>query len=357
LSRLQKFQEEAAYKNEVYLQRQFQLDYAIHLDDCFHNQKKGDLNITNVIQSLDLHYHINRISVLNRFLLQQKEANIAISKVVKSSLAQEPIREEYLLECPILNIHYVIHGILQKEPPAVTDVQLLFTILRENEGQIDQDSLVEFYTYLRNFCILIINNDPENEEIHVVMHELYKDNLERGFLLYDGKMHPSRYLSIYDNAAKVKKNDWALDFIEKYKDVIIGENESQDIYRFNKARYFFDVGKYRDCLDHIPATFPFIDYLIIAKRVELKALYELNDDLFSYKLDTFKMYLSRTSHKLFSEQQRLLHTNFANFLTQIISAPPGDHKRADRIIDRLHAKKQTAEWRWLLAKAQELKQK
>ncbi len=160
------------------------------------------------------------------------------------------------------------------------------------------------------------------------MHELYLHNLAHGHLLYEGKISPNRYLVVSENAMKIKQFEWTLDFIERYKDEIYGENENRDIYRLNMANYLFGVGQFSECLDYIPATSPFVDYLLQGKRLELKALYELQSDLLSYKLDAFKMFLSRTSRNLLSDTQRQIHVDFTNHLAQIISATPGDQQRA-----------------------------
>lgn len=101
-------------------------------------------------------------------------------------------------------------------------------------------------------------------------------------------------------------------------------------------------------------TSPFVDYLLHGKRLELKALYELKSDLLTYKLDAFKMFLSRTSHKLLSDAQRQINADFANLLHQLTYSNPGDTKRPERLTKRIQDKKQAAEWRWLLEKAQAL---
>ena len=123
------------------------------------------------------------------------------------------------------------------------------------------------------------------------------------------------------------------------------------------ALYSFAVGQFSECLDFIPSTSPFVDYLLRAKRLELKALYEVSSDLLPYRLDAFKMFLSRTSKKLLSNSQRQINTDFANLLHQVISSTPGDSKRPEILISRIQEKKQSAEWRWLLEKAKELKNK
>ena len=94
-----------------------------------------------------------------------------------------------------------------------------------------------------------------------------------------------------------------------------------------------------------------VDYLLAGKRLELKALYELQSDLLPYKLDAFKMFLSRTSQKLLPDNRRQMNIDFINLLFQIVSAPPGDPKRSARLIKHVEEKKQASEWHWLLAKA------
>jgi hypothetical protein len=171
---------------------------------------------------------------------------------------------------------------------------------------------------------------------------------------YGGKLHPSRYLAVIEVAIRLKEYDYAFHFIETYKNDIINENESQDIYKYNLASYMFVVGRFQDCLDLIPPVSPFVDYLVIGKRLELKALYELRSEQLGYKLDAFKMFLSRTSTKLLPDSLREANTNFANMLTQLVASRPGDKARAALLVKRFGVKKKALEWKWLLDKANEL---
>jgi hypothetical protein len=123
------------------------------------------------------------------------------------------------------------------------------------------------------------------------------------------------------------------------------------------ANYFFGIREYLNCLDHLPASSPFLDYQLHGKRLELMALYESESEFLSYKLDAFKVFLSRTSPKILAEDVRQVNADFVNFLVQIVSSVPGDLKRADTVIRRLKEKKRVAEWRWLMDKAEQLKRK
>ena len=355
LTRLQKMQEEYPWKNEKHFHRQFILEYAIFENECLHNQTRGDLNIPTTLRALDLHYYLYQLTVLNHFLLQQKVANIAVPPDIQLIINETSIPNRYLDVSSPLRVNYEIFILLKKSHPESSDVRILFDLLLMHENKLDEESLRKFYTYLRNLCVLISNAHFDNEEIRLTLFDLYKDNLDRGYLHFEGKLHPSTYLAVSIAAVRVKQAEWGLDFIEKYQNEILGENEQKDIYRFNMAQYLFGVGRFAECLNFIPASSPFVVYLLQGKRLELKAYYEIRSELLPYKLDAFKMFLSRTSQKLLSESEKKLNVDFANLLHQLVYSLPGDPKRSERLVKRIQEKKQAAEWRWLLEKAKALK--
>ena len=86
----------------------------------------------------------------------------------------------------------------------------------------------------------------------------------------------------------------------------------------------------------------------------MKIYYELNSDLLPYKIDAFKMYLSRASQKVISSLTREQNTNFVNILFQISTTAKGDKARAQRLIQRIQDKQSIADREWLLEKAAQL---
>ena len=342
-------------KNLEYYKNLIDIETIIHEYEALYNQKKGDLNITRLLFSINLKNKLDFVTLFNRLLLQQKISKISLPDSLSGIVNSFTIEPEYLSESSILEANYMIFKLLNSKLPDPAGIRDLLAFIRQFEKQIDKESLQEFYAYARNLCVINLNYDIENKEIGDILNVLYKDNLERGLLHYNGKLHPSRYWAVSSNAIRVKDFDWAKEFIETYKDQIIGENESRDIYRLNMANYLFGIGQYSKCLEHIAATSPFLDYQLHGKRLELMALYELKSDLLPYKLDAFKVFLSRASPKILAEDIKQLNADFVNFIFQIVSSIPGDMKRADTVIRRLNEKKKVSEWRWLMEKAQALK--
>jgi hypothetical protein len=355
VARLQKLHDTAIHHGQQFYHQQFLLEFAKYEEETRHNQAKGDLNIPSTLQALELDYLHNRLMLLNQFLLQQKIAHLNVPESISLLIEEHHIPKEYLEESVSLKINNEIFNLLRKKAPAASEVQQLFELLLLHEKSLDPKSLSDFYAFLRNLCVLTISSDYEKLEMVYTLHDLYKDNLDRGYLHFEGKISRSKYMAVANNALLIEKYDWAFAFIEKYKNELQGENETKDIYRLNLASYLFKVGRFSDCLDCIPDTSPYLIYLLQGKRLELKSLYELASDLLPYKLDAFKMYLSRTSQKLLSDAQRQINTDFANLLHQLIHSIPGDSKRSDILTKRIQEKKQAFEYRWLLEKAKALK--
>jgi len=354
MGKLQKMQEATTSKNAAFLHKQFLFEYEKSDYESVLNPAKGDINFPKALEALEQFAHLHRLELLNQLLLQQKIAHFQIPTNISSLIENHTIPHDYLVAYPILEINHQVFQLLKKQTPEPSDARDLFEMLRLHEASLDHKKLLEFYTYLRNICILALTADFENVEMEYLLHDLYKDNLKRGFMHYEGKINRNKYWAIASNAMRVKDFDWAIEFIETYKDEIRNDNETKDIYRLNLANYLFGVGRFSECLDNIPPTSPYTDYLLHAKRIELKTLYELRSDLLSYKLDAFKMFLSRTSRKLLSEVQWRIHQDFANFLFQLSNSVQGDQKRAVLLSNRIREKKQTIEWRWLMEKANAL---
>jgi hypothetical protein len=354
LAKLQKSQMDVSKKDARYFFNQFLLEKAIHDRDAVHNQARGDLNIPSVLNALETHYQMNKHALINHFLLQSTIVKIDPGPLIQSLVREDRIPLSLLSGSPMLLIQHEIYKTLNKQKLQTDDIYHIHKLLVENEVYLTELTLNEFYTYLRNICILAYSEVEDRTEIDTILFNLYKESLERGFLHYEGKLHASRYFAVSSNAIRLGKLEWALEFIEKYRHDLIGETETQDIYRLNLAYYFFGKKQFAESLDQIPPTIPYVDYLLHAKRLELKCLYELRSDLLSYKLDAFKMFLSRTSPKLLSEKNRRVQTDFANFLTQLMNSAPGDQKRAEKLVARLREKKNVEDWRWLMAKAKSL---
>jgi hypothetical protein len=342
----------AVKESHAQYQQDYLLEYEIHDLESAYNQGKGDINIPNVVYYLEMHYFTNRLEYLNRFLLQQKVTQIETPEVIKVALNDSHIPDFYLERSVLLLITDKIHRLLQLPHASVEDFRELMLLLQQHEQELDPNALMGFYTYLRNFIVLLI--DAGANDFVLVLHHLQQDNLARGYFYHNGRIPPNAYLNINKIALRAEDIDWAMAFTESHKEKLLAENNTDEFYHLNLANCLFAQKKFQEALEVIPFGSSYSFYHLAARKLELKIYYELQSDLLPYKIDAFKMYISRASHKFLSDNLRELHTNFGNVIYQLSLSPKQDATRSARMVQRILDKKLIAERNWLLEKAQEL---
>ena len=332
----------------------FHVALEAHEWNSTYNKAKGDLGIPQVLVHLDRYYYAQRLEMLNLLLLQNK---ITILPAAALAPAQESweLPKALLDAGGLLSISWKIHAILKAAAPSVSDFEALLATLQANESRIHPMHLKEFYAYLRNVCTFLINTD--HIEFRPILFQIQKDNLARGYFYYGGKIPSNAALNITRIALGVRELAWANEFVERHKSLIIGENETFDFYRMNKALCLFGEQRYEAALETIPFGSSYSFYHLMARVLELKIYFELGSDLLPYKIDAFKMFISRAGDKLLSKDQHETYANFINFVRQLSLSPKTmDNTRSKQLIRRITAKKLVAERVWLLEKAQNFRE-
>lgn len=328
------------------------IDLEVHEWESTYNKARGDLFIPAVIDSLDQYYFVERTNMLNLLMLQQK-LTLLPDDSLKVLEADWRLTEPDLQKSGFLAVSWKIQELLRMTEPEVRQFEELLAMLKKHEGVIGYWHLSGFYAHLRNICTFLIDNG--HYELRATYFQIILDNLERGYFYFNEKIPSNAMLNITQTALFVQELDWANQFVETHKDRIIDENETQDFYRMNKALCLFAERKFEASLEMMPYGSTYSFYNLMAKRLELKCYYELDSELLPYKIDAFKMFISRAGNKILSEKLHELFTNFINFLRQLSMIPRfGDKVKSDKLVQRINEKKLVAERTWLLEKAREL---
>lgn len=335
-----------------YYYHQFRLAYEKFNVESLYNRIKGDLYIPEAIASLDTSFLAYRLELQNLLLLQQKLTRIELPQHLTLHYPEFIPRQTWA-GSTLLTVATKINEQLIAESPSVEAFKEILELLQAHDQHIAQVLLQNCYAYLRNLCILLIQQGQTS--FTPVLHDIQRDNLQRGYLFLNGKLSPSAYLSVARTASRVGKNEWAMDFIETYKELLLSEEDTENYYHFNKAECLFSMGRYEEALELLPQNFTDLIYLTNCKRLEIKLYYELNSDLLSYKIDAFKMFISRASKKVLADYVREMEGNFVNILLQIVQCPPGEPDKIARIVKRIQEKKVIHDRDWLLEKVQQLR--
>lgn len=317
---------------------------------CMYNRIKGDLQIPNTVAHVDLYHYAQRITLINHWLLLQKAAMISLPIPMENELLT--IAPEILAHNAFLSISLEVHHLLKREMCKVEDFQHLMDKINAKEKKLSQTTLAEFYSYLRNICTILI--DAGHTDLYAALHEIHKDNLNRGYFYEDEMIHPNAFLNITQVSVSVNQQ-WANEFVEGHRERIIDENETSDFYRMNKAICLFGEKRYEEALDMIPFNSTYTSYMLMARRLELKIYYELRSELLEHKVEAFRMYISRAGRKVFSSRVHDLCINFVNFVRQLgQSEGPRAKQRSALLEKRIREKTVVGERLWLLEKAREL---
>lgn len=353
INKLETYQKEVPYRDLDFFERQFLLDFELHTYGYLHNRKKDDIHIQKALESLDLYYFSLKTELLNRYLLQQKIALLDITEEITEAIKESHLPERYADAYPVLCISYKIFRLLEKEQPDVSEFEELHGLLREHESEVQPELLKTYYTFIRNFCVLLVNGGQS--EFLPMLFRLQKEHYERGYMHhYGGKISATAFLSLCNAALKLGENEWAKEFVHVHENRVLDDNESQDYYHLILANYHFHVGAFDTALDILPPSFQDLDFHLFSRRLELKIYYEQNSDLLPFKIDAFKMYLSRASQKVLSASAKERNSNFVNLLFQLHGTNRGDTPRARRLIERIRQKQTVTDREWLLEKAEEL---
>ncbi|HLP96208.1 MAG TPA: hypothetical protein VK168_19330 [Saprospiraceae bacterium] len=330
---------------EMYFQH-FRMEEERHEWEASNNQLRSDINLINVIEHLDLFYFNYRIELVNRFLLQKKamslpEFNLAVPELT-----------ELLGKSKRLDITYKIFQLLNQENPSGAEVLELNKILQDMEDKFSFSTLDNLFAYLRSLCTLSIN--AGKTDFITVLHEINKNNLEKGYLFLFGKLPFHSYLNLVQVALRSKDISWAKEVTERFRNSILEPGDYAFSYKLNLAQCFFEENRYDDAFDSLPNVSSNSHYHHVVRRLELKILYELKSDLLLYKIDSFRKFVERTALKLLASSYREMDLNFLKILHQLAQSPPKDKARSARLIKRIEEKKFIAERTWLLEKAREL---
>lgn len=351
IQKLEKQLDEEHKESVDYYYRRFQLAYEKYDVQSESNRFKGDLYIPQTVASLDAYYLACRLELLNLLSIQQKLTPVDAPAHLWMSF-KDFLPEDTWSQHALLNIAVKIHHQLTTDTPSAGEVMEILALLQQHEQRIEPAALQHFFTYLRSLCTLLIQQGDMS--FAPVLHDIQRDNLERGYLFYKEKLSPSAYLNVVKIAVTIGKTEWALAFVETYKDHILVEEDAYNYYAYSKAYCLFDLKRYQEALDMLPQLFSDLMYLLHCRRLELKLYFELESPLLPYKIDAHKMYLSRASKKVISDETREIEVGFINILLQIWQCPPKDKSKINKIIERIQDKRLLAERAWLLEKAQAL---
>ena len=189
-------------------------------------------------------------------------------------------------------------------------------LLEVHEGSLDKDHVYNIYINLINFCSRKITAGHTELESEVLA--LYKSGLKKNIFPFHGISHFRFYTTVTETALKLKEFEWALYFINNYKNSLPPDIRD-NTYNYAIALYEFTSGEYTRALE----TLSIVKYNDVYHKLKCKCLtamlfYELGYTLqLLSHIDAFNHFIM--NDKLLNKDRKKNYSAFINYLKKIDS--------------------------------------
>jgi len=325
----------------------------------YKNKNLQDFTLENFRDSIEHLSQFYLIKILNKYrFLLAKQYTIPVDidfRLVEHIVEFLKNNETLYVNNPIIRLH-LNEILLMKERREESYLELK-KLLLEGQSVLDLDQRYSLHNILHMHC-LEMTYSGKTEYLNE-RFELYKIALRQDII----KGSEDRYIdailfgNILLTALKLKKVEWAEDFVRKYSHEIAPEN-MDGMMGFCSARIKFSKGEFNESLKllHSIQSFNHIQYKIAIRDLILLNYYELSFFSQAYSfLDSHRHFLNK-NRQYFSDERFTRESNFMKFFIRILKLKEKyisrdymnlklDFEKVNSVIER----------DWLLEKINELK--
>lgn len=304
--------------------------------------RTGELPLQEISNSIDILYLAEK--------LRHSCTQISHQAVFKTSYAfgllpnvLDQVEKGDFLQVPAIALYYYCYRFLT-EPPSLGYFQKFRSELQQNGHFFPDTELKDLYLLAINYCIRKIN---EGQEPFIREGwELYREGLEKGFLLENRRLSPFTFNNIAAFGIKLGVYADVEQFIRHYQSYL-EPAQQESLVSFNLARLEYKRGNHSAAL-RLLQTADFKDLVnnLIAKTLLLKIYYELEEfDLLESHLDTFRQFIRRRE---LSDYHRHNYLNVITFVKKITALRPGDRSEMKVLRAEIEQAEVLTEREWLL---------
>ncbi len=206
-------------------------------------------------------------------------------------------------------------------------------LLLHYSGHFSYDELHGLYILALNYCVRRINAGAVRFSGEAL--ELYKEGLEKGYLLEDGVLSRFTYHNVVAAGLQSGDLDWVRYFIHDYKNKL-EKRYRESSFSFNLARLEYAQRNYGHVLELLQKA-NYRDPLLnlAAKSLLLKTYHDLGEfDLLQSHLDAMRNYIHR---KRVIGYHRTNYLNMIRYTEKLMRLNAWDRKAVDALRDAVQA--------------------
>ena len=303
-------------------------------------RRTADHNLQAVTDNLDVTYFSQKLRqaclLLSHQAVYKKEYRYGL---IDAILRQ--VEKDGLLEVPAISLYYYCYKSLT-EPDEPFYFQQLKKLLVEEGKKFPKNEMADLSLLAINFCIKKYN-EGKHEYLQFEF-DLFKDGLEKGYLLNEGILSKFTYRNVVATGCALKEYDWVEEFIHQYRNNL-EEGSRESMFSFSLARLAFERKNFGAALQLLQKS-EYKDLLLnlSAKGLILKIFYETAeyDALYSH-LSAMERFIRR---KNIIGYHRAYYMNTILFTRKLMEV--STDKEMAALKKEIEAEKALAEKGWLL---------
>jgi hypothetical protein len=297
-------------------------------------------NLQAVNDSLDADFLHKK---LRQACLMQSHENVFAIEYDNGLLAVTLAHVETLrlYKQPVIGVYYHIYQCL-RFPDRIDHFGLFQKLLPQLPETLNEEERRDLYLLGINFCIRRANQDDQ-----LMVREalrLYREGLNNGSLLENGRLTSYSYRNAVALALKIKDFAWASDFTEQYASAL-PPDQREELRAYNRARLAFAIGDPDKALKELRfVRSKDVLFTLTMDTLRAKVYFETDAyDLLTAHLDKMYIYLRRKGDSYH-------HKNYANFIALLkrilhLRPRPDEHAKLRKTIEEESV---LTERRWLL---------
>lgn len=221
------------------------------------------------------------------------------------TVALAHVESRRLYNRPVIGVYYHIYQCL-RFPDRTDHFSKFQALLPELPATLNEEERRDLYLLGINFCIRRANQGDQQMAREAL--RLYREGLNNGSLLENGRLTSYTYRNAVALALKIKDFAWAADFTEQYASALPTE-QRDELSAYNRARVAFATGRPGEALEELRfVSSKDVLFTLTMDTLRAKIYYETGaHDLLAAHLDKVQIFLRRKGDSYH-------HENYANFI-------------------------------------------
>lgn len=343
IKQIEQLQENALFKNEKYLQNDYNLQNEKYV--YLSRVNRISQNLQEVSNSLDISFLSGKLRqyclMLSHQSVYQKEYSIGLLQ----NLLPVIQTDEYLKVPAIAIYFFVFKTITEKE-----DESHYFRLkdqIKKHGHIFPSTEIRDIYLMTINYCIGRINIGKENFVREAF--ELYKLGFEKKVLIENNLISGPTFNNMVASSLKLSEYEWVEIFINDYQQYL-DEKLRQSYVFYNLARLHYEKGEYTKAMQLLVQDVHYEDILIfLTSKTLLSRMYYEEDefDALESLIESMRTYIQR---KKIMGYHKANFKNYIRFIKKLLKAKPSDKAGKEKLkieIQEAHPLT-TDERNWLL---------